>query len=101
QRIAQAWLVLSLTHSAFAVGILALAQFLPFTVFGLFAGVIVDRLDARRTVIATQAISMAIAVVLAAVAVGGVVSIWQLYVLAAARGTILVLDAPARQALTY
>ena len=51
QRIAQAWLVLSLTHSPFAVGILALCQFLPFTLFSLVAGVVVDRLDAWRTVI--------------------------------------------------
>ena len=57
QRIAQAWLVLSLTHSPFAVGVLALAQFAPFTVLGLFAGVVVDRLDARRTVVATQTAS--------------------------------------------
>ena len=40
--------VLSLTHSPVAVGMLAVCQFLPFTVFGLFAGVIVDRFDARR-----------------------------------------------------
>ena len=52
QNIAAAWLVLQLTHSPVAVGILALCQFLPFTVFGLFAGVLVDRLDAHRTVIA-------------------------------------------------
>ena len=48
QRIAQAWFILQLTHSPLAVGFLALCQFLPFTVLGLFAGVIVDRLDARE-----------------------------------------------------
>ena len=46
--------MLQLTHSAFAVGIMAFAQFMPFTLFGLFGGVLVDRLDARRTVIFTQ-----------------------------------------------
>ncbi len=55
QRIALGWFVFQLTHSAFAVGVMALATFLPFTLFGLFAGVLADRLDARRTVIATQA----------------------------------------------
>ena len=47
QRIALAWFVLQLTHgNSFAVGIMAVAQFLPFTLFGLFAGVITDRMDA-------------------------------------------------------
>ena len=52
QRIALAWFVLQLTHgSSFAVGLMALAQFMPYTLFGLFAGVITDRLDARRLVL--------------------------------------------------
>src|SRR5919197_5353667 len=67
QRVAQAWVVLQLTHSPIAVGILALAQFMPFTVFGLFAGVIVDRLDARRLVVVTQAAQMALSSVLAGI----------------------------------
>ena len=101
QRIAQAWLVLSLTHSPFAVGVLALAQFLPFTVFGLFAGVVVDRLDARRTVLGTQAASMVLAAALAAVVLAGVVEPWYVYAIAALQGSVQMLDAPARQALTY
>src|SRR5581483_9516359 len=44
QRIALGWYVLELTHNdAFAVGVMAFAQFLPFTIFGLFAGVVTDR----------------------------------------------------------
>ena len=101
QRIAQAWLVLTLTRSPVAVGVLALAQFLPFTVLGLFAGVIVDRLDARRTVLATQAASMALASALAAIALAGVARAWHVYAIAALQGCVQVLDAPARQALTY
>ena len=54
QNIATAWLILSLTHSPVAVGVLALCQFLPFSVFGLFSGVLVDRFDARKTVIMTH-----------------------------------------------
>ena len=60
QNIATGWLVLELSHSPLMVGLLAVCQFLPFTVFGLFAGVVVDRLDARMTVIWTQVVSMAI-----------------------------------------
>jgi MFS family permease len=101
QRLAQGWFVIQLTHSPIAVGILALAQFLPFTVFGLFAGVVVDRLDARRTVVWTQAAQMALASLIAALALAGIARPWHVYVIAALNGTLLVLDAPARQALTY
>ena len=102
QRFAQAWLVYSLTHhSAIAVGVLAFAQFLPFTVFSLLAGVIVDRLDPRRTVITTQAAAMVLASTIAAITLAGVVQPWHVYVIAFLGGLIQVLDAPARQQLTY
>jgi MFS family permease len=101
QNIAAAWVVLQLTHSPVAVGVLALCQFLPFTVFGLFAGVLVDRFDARRTVIATQASAMVLAGVLAVLVVAGHATAMDVYVLTALRGIVLVLDAPARQALTF
>src|SRR5581483_10124601 len=101
QRVAQAWLVLQLTRSPVAVGILALAQFLPFSVFGLFAGVVVDRLDPRRLVVATQAASMALAALLAGLTLSGLVVDWQVYAIGFVSGTVQVLDAPARQALTF
>jgi MFS family permease len=101
QNIATAWLVLTISGSPVAVGVLAVFQFLPFTLLGLFAGVLVDRFDARRTVIATQAASMVFAGVLAALTIGGWVTVWEIYALTACRGIVLVLDAPARQALTF
>lgn len=101
QRAAQSWLVLELTHSAVAVGILMLASFLPFTLFTLHAGVLIDRLDSRRVVIGTQAAQMVLSVVLTALALGGVIEAWHVYVLAFLAGTVTVVDAPARQALTY
>jgi MFS family permease len=101
QRVAQAWLVLTLTHSPIAVGILALCQFMPFTLFSLVAGVVVDRLDARRTVIGTQITQMVLASVIAVVALAGVAEAWHVYVIAALMGLVQVLDAPARQALTF
>ena len=101
QNIATAWLILTLTHSPLVVGLLAVCQFLPFTVFGLFAGVVVDRMDARRAVIWTQAVSMAIAGVLTGLTLAGRVTTWEVLLLAGLRGTVLVLDAPARQALTF
>ena len=101
QRVAQAWLVLSLTRSPVAVGILALCQFMPFTLFSLVAGVVVDRLDARRTVIATQVTQMLLASAMAVVALAGVARAWHVYVIAALMGLVQVLDAPSRQSLTF
>jgi MFS family permease len=101
QNIAMAWLVLELTGSPLAVGVLALCQFLPFSLFGLFSGVFTDRLDPRHLVMATQAASMVLAAVLAVMTLFGDPVVWQVYVLAALRGCVLVFDAPARQALTY
>jgi MFS family permease len=101
QRVAQAWLVLTLTHSPVAVGILALCQFLPFTLFSLVAGVVVDRLDAWRTVISTQVTQMVLASTIAAAALAGVAQVWQVYVIAALMGVVQVLDAPSRQSLTF
>jgi len=101
QRIALAWFILQLTHSPFDVGLMAFAQFTPYMLFGLFAGVLADRLDARRTVIATQAAQLVSASALAWIALGGFAQPWMLYVIAFANGTVLVLDVPSRQQLTY
>jgi MFS family permease len=101
QNVAAAWLVLSLTGSPVAVGVLMLCQFLPATVLGLFGGVLVDRLDVRRVVIATQAAAMLFAAALAGLTLGGVVEVWHVYLLAGLRGITLVVDHPARQQLTF
>jgi MFS family permease len=101
QRIALGWYVLQLTHSPFDVGVMAFAQFVPYMAFGLFAGVLTDRLDARRTVIATQAAQLVFASALAWIALGGFAQPWMLYTIAFLNGTVLVLDVPSRQQLTY
>jgi MFS family permease len=101
QRIALGWFVLQLTHSAFAVGVMAVAQFLPFTLLGLFGGVLVDRLDARRTVIGTQIAQLATAIALAWIALAHLAQPWMLYTIAFINGLVLVLDVPSRQQLTY
>ena len=100
QNVAQAWLVLQLTHSATAVGLLAVCQFGPYAVLGVVGGAISDRLDNRRTLMATQAAAMVLATVLAVLALSGVAQVWEIYLIAAAYGTVVVLDTPARQAFT-
>ncbi len=101
QRIALGWYVLQLTNSSFDVGLMALAQFTPFMVFGLFAGVLTDRLDARRLVLGTQWAQLVNASVLAWIVLGGFAQPWMLYSIAFLNGLVLVLDVPSRQQLTY
>jgi MFS family permease len=101
QRIALGWYVLQLTHSPFDVGVMAFAQFVPYMAFGLLAGVLTDRLDARRTVIGTQVAQLVSASALAWIALGGFAEPWMLYTVAFINGTVLVLDVPSRQQLTY
>ena len=71
QNIALAWLVVGLTHSPVAVGLLAFLRFVPFTIFSLPAGVLADRLDNRRTMMLMQAVSMVISAVLAVLVLSG------------------------------
>ncbi len=101
QQIAAAWLVLQLTHSAIAVGALALAQLFPVTLFGLFVGTLVDRLDVRRTAIACEFLSMITAVALTVLTLTGSITVWEVYFLAVTQGTINALDGPARHSLIF
>lgn len=101
QNVALAWFVYELTHSPLAVGILTFCRFSPQTLFGLFAGVLADRLDNRRLMIATQTSSMAVATALAALALSGVAQVWHLYVLALFAGIAQVFDSPGRHALVF
>jgi MFS family permease len=103
QNIALAWLVVQLApHSrGLAVGLLSICRFGPFTILGLFAGVVTDRFDNRRTVIATQTVQMVFSALLAAITLLGHVQLWEVYAIAALTGVALVFDAPSRQNLTF
>ena len=101
QNVALAWLVLSLSRSPLAVAALLFCRFAPFTLFGLFAGSIVDRVDTRRLVIWMQVCAMAVSAALAVVTLTGTATLPVVYILAAVGGVALVLDAPGRQSLTF
>jgi MFS family permease len=101
QNVALAWLVVELTRSPVALGILAFCRFGPFTFFGLFAGVLADRFDNRRLVMATQAAAMCVSIALAALALTDSATVWAAYALAFLGGTAFVFDAPGRHALTF
>jgi MFS family permease len=98
QSLAQSWLVYTLTHSAFQLGIVNTFQFLPVLLFSLFAGVIVDRFPRRPMIIGTQIAFLLLALILGVLTVAATVQLWQVYVIAALFGTVNAFDVPARQA---
>lgn len=101
QNIALAWFIVELTDSPLAVGGLAFCRFLPFMLFGLYAGVIADRIDNRKLVMGTQAGQMLVSIALAVMVFSGWENVPAVYVLAFLGGCALVLDAPGRQSLTF
>ncbi len=101
QNIALAWLVIELSNSPLAVGALAFCRFVPFLLLGLVAGVVIDRFDTRRLLLATQAAAMLVSIALAIVTLAGWASLPLVYALAAVGGLVLVFDAPGRQTLTF
>ena len=101
QNVALAWLVLSISRSPLAVALLLFCRFAPYTLFGLFAGSVVDRFDTRRLVMWTQVASMLVSAALAVVTLTGMATLPVVYLLAALGGVTVVLDAPGRQSLTF
>lgn len=99
QSTAQAWLVYRLTKDPLMLGLTAVATQFPVFLLGLRAGVAVDRMDRLRLVRVTQFLSMAQAVLLAALTLSGAVRVWQVLVLALLLGSVNAFDVPARQVL--
>ena len=97
QRIGQSWLVLQLTHSPQALGVVTALQFLPILLFSLFAGVWVDRIPKHRLLIVTQAAALVQALLLAIPTMAGTIQLWQVYILAFVLGLINAVDNPTRQ----
>lgn len=95
---AQMWLVLQLSHSAVALGVVSALQFLPILIAGAWGGVVADRFDKRKALIGTQAAGAAISLVLGLITIMGVAELWMVYSLAFLMGCALVVEVPARQA---
>jgi len=99
QRVAQDWLVLRLSdNSGVALGITTGLQFLPMLLFGLYGGVLADRYPKRRLLIIAQVVMGLLALLLGVLDITGVVSLWQVYLLAFGLGLASVVDTPTRQA---
>src|SRR5256885_6608473 len=97
QRVAQDWLVLTLTNSGTALGLVTALQFGPSLVLGLWGGTLADRLDKRKLLLVTQTALALVALTLGILDVSGVVQYWHVLALAAALGTITAVDTPTRQ----
>src|ERR671916_209624 len=97
QSLAQSWLVLTLTDSPAALGLIGVCQFGPTLILGLPAGVLVDRLPKRRLLVVTQIASATVIGLLALLVATGQVQLWQIYVAAIALGIVSAVDMPARQ----
>ena len=99
QRVAQNWLILTLTGSAFYLGLASFMSDLPVLLFTLIGGVIADRHDRRYLLIGSQCIQMVPAFILAALVYFNVVQIWQILLLAFMTGCGQAFGGPAHQSL--
>lgn len=97
QNIGQSWLVYTLTGSPFLLGLVGTIQFLPVTIFSLFAGVVVDKFPKKKILIITQSISMMLALVLSILVFTHKVTYNHIIILALILGLTNTLDMPTRQ----
>jgi MFS family permease len=97
QMTAQAWLVLTLTHSSTWLGVVVALQTLPVLILGPYGGVIADRVDKRKLMIVLQSAMGVQALALGLLSVSGVVTVWEIGVLAALLGLNNAFENPARQ----
>jgi MFS family permease len=98
QTTAQAWLVLQLTRSPFALGLVTTLQFLPIMLLSLLGGAISDRWPKHRLILVTQVAALIQAAIFGALVATGAIQLWHVYVLAALQGVITAIDNPTRQA---
>jgi MFS family permease len=99
QATAQGWLVLELTNSPALLGLAGAIAGLPILFLAIFAGVLADRLDRRRLLVATNGASALFALTLAVLTTFGLVEYWHVLVLAFLTGLALTIQMPASQAV--
>jgi MFS family permease len=100
QSVAQGWLVYTMTHSPFLLGLTSFCGLVPVFFMSAFGGTISDRVDRRRMLVVTQSLSMLQAAILATLTLLHIVQVWEVIVLAASMGLINAFDVPTRQAFT-
>lgn len=92
------WLVLDLTGSPQALGIVTALQFVPVAILTLYGGVLADRLPKRKVLIAAQSVALLQAAALGALVSAGTVHLWHVYALAVVGGAVMAIEVPTRQA---
>jgi MFS family permease len=97
QSIAQAWLVLKLTNSGAALGIVSALQYIPVLFFGPLGGVMADRVSKRTILYFTQSAAGILAIILGVLVATDLVALWMVYILAFCLGWVNVFDNPTRQ----
>ncbi len=97
QMTAQAWLVLSLTHSSTALGAVIALQTVPVLLLAPYGGVLADRMNKRRVMIALQTAMGVQALALGLLTVTGLVRVWEIGLLAVILGLNNAFENPARQ----
>jgi MFS family permease len=99
QMVAIGLLVLDITDSGVAVGLVTAAQFLPILVFGAWGGVLADRRDRHRLLIVMNVVGAVVAFAFAVLVLTGREAMWSIYALTFAAGFVTALENPARRAL--
>lgn len=97
QTVAQSWLVYRLTGSGFQLGAVGFASQIPVFLFAPLGGIVADRSNRQHVVIATQAASMVLAFILAALTLTHYIRVWHVFVFAALLGVVNAFDIPGRQ----
>ena len=101
QRIAQDWLVLTLTkNNGTYLGLVTAVQFAPVLFFSLHGGALADRLDKRKVLIATNIVGGVASISLGILVMANLVQLWHVFALAGVLGISTAIDAPVRQAFT-
>ena len=100
QTIAQGWLVLDMTGSAFLLGVDGFLATGPMIIFSLFGGVIADRVERRKIMLFSQYLQMTFALILAALIWGGTVKVWHIFLLEATTAVFDAFQYPAAPVVT-
>jgi len=99
QNVAQGWLVLDLTNSAFWLGVVGFAASIPILFFALIGGVITDHMNKRKLLMATQSAMMIFAFIMSALAYSKKIKVYEIVLLALGTGIAMSLNTPTYQAL--
>lgn len=97
QGVAQGWLVLILSNSAFILGLVGVLNTLPLLLFSFWGGVVADHMDKRRLLLATNTAGLVLALALGLLTASGLIAIWQVLILTFLAGSYLAFDIPGRQ----